>query len=88
MICDLDDNPETHSWMFGRADQSRILAAVKSGDLVPIESTWLATSGVLNDAMDEGWANLRPRKEFECLIDVTSAREADVTPLPLEVSKS
>jgi hypothetical protein len=84
----LDDCPQTSSWMYGRADQSRILAAVKAGDLVPIESTWLAASGVLAEAMDKGWENLRPKHEFEWLIDVTSARDADVTPLPLEVSQS
>jgi hypothetical protein len=85
---ELDDFPERESWMFGRADQRRILDAVKRGDLVPVESTWLATNGVFPEALDAGYENLRPREEFEWLIEVTMAREADVTPLPLDLGEA
>lgn len=80
----LDDYPQNHSWVFGRADQRMLLDAVKRGDLVPIESTWLTATSSFDDAIDEGYANLRPKKEFEALIDIMVAREADVTPLPID----
>lgn len=64
------------------------MEAVRSGDLVPLESVWLTERRGFWDAVDAGVENLRNRSEFEVLVDVRGARDYNVTPLPTVESGS
>lgn len=56
---------------------------IAEGKVVPLETVWLTTHGAFTDAIDEGRRNLRRANEFDSMIDVTLARGAGVTPLPI-----
>lgn len=70
-------------WAKGKAAHSLILTAVERGDLEVIEATGLTRGISFARAVQEGRQRLRRRIEFECLIDVRSARQHGVTPLPM-----
>jgi uncharacterized protein YjiS (DUF1127 family) len=72
-----------YSWMFGSSDYTEIMRQIEHGNLVPIETVWLTTRSSFDEALKEGWENLANPKDFHALLDITRAREADVTPLPL-----
>lgn len=54
-----------------------------NGDLVPLEATLLTTMGGFESAISDGHANLQDEAEFDYMIDLLSARAAQITPLPL-----
>jgi len=56
---------------------------IAEGKVVPLETVWLTTHGAFTDAIDEGRRNLRRASEFDSMIDITLARGAGVTPLPI-----
>jgi hypothetical protein len=56
---------------------------IAEGRVVPLETVWLTTHGAFTDAIDEGRRNLRRASEFDSMIDITLARSAGVTPLPI-----
>jgi hypothetical protein len=56
---------------------------VHSGQIVPLEATWLCQRGGFAAAAEEGRRNLRLKREFQAMVDVRIARDRDVTPLPL-----
>lgn len=56
---------------------------IAEGKVVPLETVWLTTQGAFTEAIDEGRRNLRRANEFDSMIDVTLARGAGVTPLPI-----
>ena len=58
-------------------------ALIAEGKVVPLETVWLTTQGAFSEAIDEGRRNLRRANEFDSMIDVTLARGAGVTPLPI-----
>ena len=58
-------------------------ALIAEGKVVPLETVWLTTHGAFTDAIDEGRRNLRRANEFDSMIDITLARTAGVTPLPI-----
>jgi hypothetical protein len=58
-------------------------ALIAEGKVVPLETVWLTTHGAFSEAIDEGRRNLRRANEFDSMIDVTLARGAGVTPLPI-----
>lgn len=67
----------------GEAAYHEVVRQVHEGHLVPLESVWLTQRASFWDAVEEGWENLRVASEFHSLIDVLSARNHDVTPLPI-----
>lgn len=56
---------------------------VHSGQIVPLEATWLCQRAGFAAAAEEGRRNLRLKREFQAMVDVRIARDRDVTPLPL-----
>ncbi len=72
----------------GEAAFHEIVAQVHEGNLVPLESVWLTQRAAFWEAIEEGWENLRVAGEFHSLIDVTTARRYDVTPLPIRGMRS
>jgi hypothetical protein len=70
-------------WVFGPSAYEEILRRISDGDLVPLETVWLTTNSGFWDAVETGSDNLKPRREFELMVDVARARLGFVTPLPL-----
>ena len=76
---------DPYGWRLTRLNLDEIKEYVASGDLIMLEATFLTGAYGFHDAMKEGRANLRSRKEFDSLLDIQLARTADpaVTPLPI-----
>jgi hypothetical protein len=70
-------------WVFGRDTFPEIVPLLNDGGLVPIETTELTKRGSFAGALDLGFRNLATGWNFDALIDLQSARAANVTPLPL-----
>jgi hypothetical protein len=56
---------------------------IQSGDLVPLETVWLTRRQSFSDALDAGAENLGTPSEFAALLDIKTARNSGVTPLPI-----
>jgi hypothetical protein len=50
-----------------------------------LEATYLTSASSFAEAVEEGRANMRSKRQFDSLLDVRSARSATppVTPLPI-----
>jgi hypothetical protein len=75
---------QRYPWVFPAAFHTEIMTQIEQGHLVPLETVWLTTHAPIEEAEDTGWENLLKASEFNSLIDITMARECDVTPLPAE----
>lgn len=69
--------------MFLSTSVKEIRHYVDSGDLVLLEATLLTTMGGFDDAATMGQEHLDDPQQFDYMIDLMSARAAQVTPLPL-----
>lgn len=76
---------EAYGWRLTRLHYDEIMEYVTSGDLVMLEATYLTASWSFAEAIKEGRANMRSRREFDSLLDIRLARAAapPVTPLPI-----
>jgi hypothetical protein len=74
-----------YGWRLTRLHYEEIMQYVTAGDLVMLEATFLTSATSFAEAMEEGRANMRSRREFDSLLDIKLARSADppVTPLPI-----
>jgi hypothetical protein len=70
-------------WKFTSVRWQSIVDAVAAGYLVAIEATGLTNGCNFSDACATGAENLSDPRQFDSMMDVTLAREYDVTPLPL-----
>ena len=64
----------------------RIEEAVRGGTLVPIDATEIAVRNSYAGAVGEGRKKLRSAigdRDFDAMLDVRTARERGVTPLPI-----
>ena len=50
--------------------------------IVPIETTLIAGASGFSEAVAQGIENLRNKAEFQYLVDIQTARERNVTPIP------
>lgn len=73
----------TYAWYFERRFYDIVLKYIREAKLVPLESTLLTTRGSFGDAIAQGLDNLRNRSEFHSMLDVITARENRVTPIPM-----
>ncbi len=74
----------TRRWVVGKPDYRDVLHRMRENKLFPIEAVGLTTHGSFWEAIDEGFENLRSPGEFHSMIDVRTARDASVTPLPIK----
>lgn len=70
-------------WILDQRYYSAVVQLVRDGHLVPIESVALTQRSGFWDATYQGTENLKNKSDFQFLVDIKSAREADVTPIPL-----
>jgi hypothetical protein len=74
---------QNESWISGRLAYDEIVRQIDRGCLVPIESVMLTENCGFWEAVQAGKDNLRPKREFNSMVDVLSARFDRVTPLPI-----
>jgi hypothetical protein len=76
---------DRYGWRLTKLNYDEIMSFVMAGKLVMLEATYLTGAYKFADAVEEGRANLRSRKEFDSLLDIRLARTANppVTPLPI-----
>ncbi len=70
-------------WMLGSGTYREIVQLVNAGKLVPLESVRLTENCGFAEAIEAGRQNLADQREYDGLVDIALAREAQVTPLPL-----
>jgi hypothetical protein len=70
-------------WMLGASTYREIVELVNAGKLVPLEAVRLTENCGFAEAMDAGRENLADPEEYDGMVDIALAREAQVTPLPL-----
>jgi hypothetical protein len=70
-------------WVF--TNYAEVVQLARDGDVVPVETVWLTQHRGFWDAVDEGMADLRSKREFSSMIDIQGARSysTPVTPLPI-----
>lgn len=76
---------EDYGWKTTPLHYDEIMEYIVAGDLVMLEATYLTGAWSFADAITEGRANMRSRRELDCMLDVRVARCAapPVTPLPI-----
>ena len=76
---------DQYGWRLTRLQYDEIMTHIASGDLVMLEATYLTSASSFADAVEEGRANMRSKRQFDSLLDIRSARSATppVTPLPI-----
>jgi hypothetical protein len=76
---------DRYGWRLTKLNYDEIMTFVMAGSLIMLEATYLTSNSKFADAIEEGRANLRSRKEFDSLLDIRLARTAapPVTPLPI-----
>ena len=72
-------------WCFGPGALLHIRAAIRDKQLVPLESVGLTGRWSLADAVIDGrsYFKVKEKDRFLMMLDVMTAREEGVTPLPL-----
>lgn len=88
--CSLQPDPFSSSeqvsrwpWVFGKGSYRSLVREVhRTRQLVPLEATGLTWRGGFWEAVDLGGQNLRSVDDFHSFVDITTARDNSVTPLP------
>lgn len=78
-----DSYKPTYPWYFEKRFYDIVLEYIREAKLVPLESTLLTTRGSFGEAIAQGMDNFRNRSEFHSMLDVVTARENRVTPIPM-----
>lgn len=75
--------PEVRSvWMLDKRYYWDIARLVRTGVIVPIETTMIASAAGFSGAVEQGIENLRNKADFQYLVDIATARQRNVTPIP------
>ena len=74
-------------WVSGAIAYDEIVQQIDEGQLVPIETVKVTENCGFWEAVEAGKENLRPKREFDSMLDIVSAREECVTPLPISESR-
>jgi hypothetical protein len=78
---------QAERWVSGMVAYDEIVQQIDDGNLVPIETVKLTEKCGFWDAVEAGRENLQSKKEFDSMLDILTAREECVTPLPLTNSQ-
>jgi hypothetical protein len=70
-------------WILEKDARRDILDLVRTGGLIPLETTFLCKERGFFDAAQQGRKNLTDPNRFESVFDVKRARENHVVPLPI-----
>lgn len=76
-------NAQSVAWHTGKASWSEIRRWIRQRKLVPIETVRLTESGGFVEAIESGVAALAERRDFDSMLEIVTARQQGVTPLPV-----
>ena len=76
-------NAQAKSWHTGEASWAEVARWVRERKLVPIETVRLTEHCGFIEAIEAGVQALAERSDYEAMLDIVTARRAQVTPLPL-----
>jgi hypothetical protein len=76
-------NAQVVSWHAGKASWAEVRRWVRERKLVPIETVRLTEHCGFIEAIEAGVQALAERGDYDSMLDIVTARQAQVTPLPL-----
>jgi hypothetical protein len=76
-------NAQVVSWHAGKASWGEVRRWVRERKLVPIETVRLTEHCGFIEAIEAGVQALAERADYDSVLDIVTARQAQVTPLPL-----
>ncbi|MFG6414507.1 hypothetical protein ACG02S_11435 [Roseateles sp. DC23W] len=76
-------NAQTKSWHTGEASWAEVKRWIRERKLVPIETVRLTEHCGFVEAIEAGVQALDERADYDSMLDIVTARRAQVTPLPL-----
>jgi hypothetical protein len=76
-------NAQVVSWHAGKASWAEVRRWVRERKLVPIETVRLTEHCGFIEAIEAGVQALAERSDYDSMLDIVTARQAQVTPLPL-----
>ncbi|RTL34232.1 MAG: hypothetical protein EKK53_26890 [Burkholderiales bacterium] len=76
-------NAQAKSWHTGEASWAEVARWVRERKLVPIETVRLTEHCGFIEAIEAGVQALSERSDYDSMLDIITARRAQVTPLPL-----
>lgn len=71
------------AWHTGKASHDEIKRWIRDRKLVPIETVRLTENCGFVEAIEAGIDALKPRRDFDSMLEIVTARYEQVTPLPL-----
>lgn len=76
-------NAQVVAWHTGKASHDEIKRWIRDRKLVPIETVRLTENCGFVEAIEAGIEALKPRRDFDSMLEIVTARYEQVTPLPL-----
>lgn len=76
-------NAQSKSWHTGEASWAEVRRWIRERKLVPIETVRLTEHCGFVEAIEAGVQALAERADYDSMLDIVTARRAQVTPLPL-----
>lgn len=76
-------NAQVVSWQTGKASHDEIKRWIRDRKLVPIETVRLTEHCGFVEAIEAGVEALALRRDFDSMLEIVTARQEQVTPLPL-----
>ena len=76
-------NAQVVSWHAGKASWAEVRRWIRERKLVPIETVRLTEHCGFVEAIEAGVQALSERADYDSMLDIVTARQARVTPLPL-----
>jgi hypothetical protein len=76
-------NAQTVGWHAGKASWAEVRRWIRERKLVPIETVRLTEHCGFIEAIESGVQALAERADYDSMLDIVTARQAQVTPLPL-----
>ncbi|MFG6463358.1 hypothetical protein ACG04Q_17425 [Roseateles sp. DXS20W] len=76
-------NAQAVSWHAGKASWAEVRRWIRERKLVPIETVRLTEHCGFIEAIEAGVQALSERADYDSMLDIVTARQAQVTPLPL-----
>jgi hypothetical protein len=76
-------NAQVVSWHAGKASWAEVRRWVRERKLVPIETVRLTEHCGFIEAIEAGVQALAERGDYDSMLDIVTARQSQVTPLPL-----
>lgn len=76
-------NAQTVAWHTGQASHDEVRRWIRDRKLVPIETVRLTEHCGFVEAIEAGVQALASRRDFDSMLEIVTARQEQVTPLPL-----